>query len=97
IGAMLRGAVEDRIGEAFDLALIGISIFSQRPPVEAISYGETFHVAGLVEPGQEHPALHTAVLAVNLEAFFEVPVNRDGEVQVAKSPVGKLNFDEPAI
>src|SRR5437870_9376255 len=97
IDAMLQGAVQDRIGEAFDLPFIRVGVFSQGTPIDAIFCGETLHVAGLVEPGQKHLALHAAMLAINLEAFLEIPVNRDSEVQVAKSPVGKLNFDEPAI
>src|SRR5205085_2461269 len=97
VGAALRRAVEDGIGETFDLELVAVGVLAQRPMVLAIGYGEALHFAGLVEPGDKHLAVDRALLAVDGEAFRPVAAHGHGQIQVADTAVGKLHRHEPAV
>src|SRR5438876_11165850 len=94
---MLRSAVQDRIGKALDLQFVGIGVFTQRPVVLAGLCGEALDMTGFMEPGQKHFPLHAAVLAINLEAFFEIAADWDGKIEVPHGAAGKVRFDEPAV
>src|SRR4029078_10188182 len=58
--AMLRRAVQDRVGEPFDLPFVTVGILTQWAMKLSIFRGETFHVARFVEPGKEHVPFYTA-------------------------------------
>src|SRR6266487_3958854 len=94
---MLRSAVQDRIGKTLDLQLVSVSVFTQRPVVLAVLCGETLDMTGFMEPGQKHFTLHAAVLAINLEAFFEIPPDWDGKVKVPHRAAGIVRLDKPAV
>src|SRR5437016_1083246 len=94
---MLRSAVQDRIGKPLDLQFVGVGVFTQRPVVLAVLCGETLDMAGFMEPGQKHFPLHAAVLAINLEAFLEIPPDWDGKIEVPHRAAGIVRFDKPAV
>src|SRR5262249_28931434 len=95
VRSMLRCAVENRIGEAFELELVVMGIFAQRPVVSAVFFREASHHAALVEPWQVTPPLHAALLAVNLESFLEITTDRDREIEMSKRSAGELDLDKP--
>src|SRR5438046_8731572 len=90
-------AVENRGGEALDLALVGVGILAQWPVKLVVLRRETFHVAGLVEPGQEHFAFGAAVFAIDAKAFLEIAARGDDQLQVAGCAVAELDVDQPAV
>src|SRR5262245_18287228 len=88
-------AMQNRIGEAFDLQLVRVGVRSQRSMKLSILYRKTFNFARFMKPWQKQPALCAAVFAIESEAFFEIALNRYGQFEVGQRAISELRLHEP--
>src|SRR5213075_3272794 len=70
--AVLGLAVQDGVGEAFNLEFVSVGVLAEWTMKLAVLLRETFDHTGLVIPRQEDLSLHAAVLAVNLKTLLEI-------------------------
>lgn len=96
-GAMLGGMIENGAGESLDLTFVGVGIFAEWPMELAVFGGETFNIAGFVEPREVDACVDAAVFAIDLEAFAEIAPNGNGQIEVTQGAAGEFAFNEPAI
>src|SRR5713226_3430030 len=95
--ALRRCAIQNRGSKTLNLSLVSISVLAQRAVELPILHGETLHAASLVEPGQIELANDAAVLAIDLEALFEIAAHRNGQVEMAQTPIGEIHAHKPAV
>src|SRR5262249_38064396 len=72
-------------------------VFAEGPMELPVLCREAFDDARFAIPRQINQSFDAAVLAVNLKPFLEVAAHRDGQIEVAKAAIRKIDGDEPAI
>ena len=92
-----RRAVEDRVGEAFDLAAVEVAVRAQRRGASWRRLEEDSTSLVLWNQGMWVFAVDAAVLAVDLEALLAVHAHGDGQIEVAERAVGEVHGHEPAV
>src|SRR5437763_15096050 len=97
VGPVLRDAVKNGFGKAFDLPFVSVSILAQRAMELAVFDREAFHLARFVKPRQKHMSFYAPVFPINPKALLKIAARGNGQIQMAQGPAAELDFQQPTV